>query len=397
MSKGSKEKRERRRRNKAEGRPFRIFVCSYPSRTFDSIEQLMKAAVLYGDHVTLHSPMAALIGSVAALAGAPTQQFLAQVLELGAFLPGETQEQFQQFRTGDNVRVLGTLLDPHTPVRSLLTADQRGELDSLVEQIDGSRADVSRIVDEQLTQAGYRQIAAAFDAGLVSIEPIDIGGDFSEGYLASLQRLLLDPTMYPVFDSEVSKLLKTFVDVGAITVGKHQASRNTQATTAERFLARLPTFPLATMDEIVEIRDDLRRPLTAFRSEMVKLSVVLGSTPLEADFDEAAQNAWIEIVEKCQDVGVDAFDELDELTRERNLVRTYGVELATGAAGASAGLVVGLATHQPLDAAMLSTTVGAAAAASAAIVRGSIGRDRRAAALNAHPYYFLHQAETRLS
>jgi hypothetical protein len=390
MSKSSKAKRERRRRNKAEGRPFRIVVCSYPSRTFDSVEQLMKAAVLYGDQVTLHSPMAALIGSVAALADAPTKEFVAQLLDLGALLPSEVQEQFQQFQTDDNVRILRTLLDPHTPVRSLLSAGQRGELDSFVEQIEGSRADINRVVDEQLTQAGYRGIAPAFDAGFVSIEPIDISVDFSEGYLASLQRLLLDPTMYPIFDGEVRKLLRTFVDAGEITVGTHQASRNTQATTAERFLSRLPTFPLATMDEIVDIRDDLRRPLTAFRSEMVKLSVVLRSTPLEADFDEAAQNAWVEHVEP-------ALDELGELTRERNLLRTYGFELATGAAGASAGLVVGLAIHQPLDAAMLTSTVSAAAAASTAIVRGSIGRERKAAALNAHPYYFLHQTEARLS
>ena len=144
------------------------------------------------------------------------------------------------------------------------------------------------------------------------------------------------------------------------------------------------------MDEVVGIRDELRRPLTAFRSEMVKLSVALGATPLDSDFDEAAQNAWVERVEP-------ALDELDELTRERRLIRTYGVELASGALGASAGLIVGLATRQPLDETMLSTTAGAAAAASAAIVRGSTSRDRRAAQLNAHPYYFLHQAEARLA
>lgn len=350
----------------------------------------MKAAVLYGDQVTLHSPMAALIGSVAALGDAPTGKFVAQLLDLGAVLPSEAQAQLQQFQTADNVRILRTLLDPQTPVRSLLSEDQRLELDSCVEQIEGSRAEVGRVVDEQLTQAGYPRIAPAFDAGLVSIEPIDVSADFSEGYLASLQRLLLDPTMYPVFDGEVSKLLKTFVDAGAVTMGTYQVSRNTQVSTAERFLSRLPTFPLATMDEIVDIRHDLRRPLTAFRSEMVRLSVALGSTPLEADFDEAAQNAWVEQVEP-------ALNELDEMTREKNLLRSYGSELATGAAGASAGLVVGLATRQPLNAAMLTSTFGAAAAASAAIVRGSIGRERKAAALDAHPYYFLHQTETRLS
>ncbi|MEO8265356.1 MAG: hypothetical protein ABI706_07565 [Ilumatobacteraceae bacterium] len=46
---------------------------------------------------------------------------------------------------------------------------------------------------------------------------------------------------------------------------------------------------------------------------------------------------------------------------------------------------------------MLTSTVVAAAAASAAIVRGSIGREGQAAALYAHPYFFLHQTEARLN
>jgi hypothetical protein len=62
------------------------------------------------------------------------------------------------------------------------------------------------------------------------------------------------------------------------------AGRAAQAMGAAGFLARLPTFPPAKVDEIIDIREELQGPLVRFRGAMVKVAREFTAEPWERDF-----------------------------------------------------------------------------------------------------------------
>lgn len=66
--------------------------------------------------------------------------------------------------------------------------------------------------------------------------------------------------------------------------------------TAAALMAQLPTFPQATVDEVLDIRAELAAPLRQFRSAMVEVSKDFTSEAWEADFDDEVQNARVESV-----------------------------------------------------------------------------------------------------
>ncbi len=398
MSQSSKSKRERRRLNKALHAPLRVVVCHYPSTSLGSVAELLKAAVLYGDVVMLHSPIASMLDSIEQYSNAAPADFMDATLHLlhNVDLPGaeELRAKINSLDTqlaskSSSRQILAALLDAKSPVRRLILDEQRLELDGLLTQFDDMRSQLNRVVADQMSRAGVPAVEAAFRANLLTILPI-VGGlnidALASDYFRGLQGVLADPNVYPLLDREAAELVRVFVEAGAINAGRFAIDRSTQVGAAERFLARLPTFPLATMDEIVGIRSDLHRPLHAFRSAMAKMSQSLGASALDREFDEAAQNAWVAEV-------APALAELDELVRDRKILQTYGYDIATSSAGWTSGLLAGLLTRDVQAGAL----VGGAAGVAVSTLKAAREREHATRRLHANPFFFLHQTESKLS
>jgi hypothetical protein len=180
---------------------------------------------------------------------------------------------------------------------------------------------------------------------------------------------------------------KTMRASGASIWMMYSRSRGRQAGAASGFLARLPTFPLASMDEIVDIRSELDRPLVRFRSEMVTVAQDLAVDAHSPEFGQAAEEQWIAKVRP-------ALLELEELVEERRLRTQFAVKLpAGGALGGIGGLVVaGIVGHGTFVSAGAATGAAAVAtAATAAIESAKLGRE-----LRKRPYYLLHRTEDLL-
>jgi len=93
--------------------------------------------------------------------------------------------------------------------------------------------------------------------------------------------------------------------------------------TASDLMGRLPTLPTATVDEVIDIRSELARSLTQFRSAMVTISKSFSSAPWETDFDDEIHDAWVESV-------LPAVESIATSIRENSSLLT----LATGITGA---------------------------------------------------------------
>jgi hypothetical protein len=145
-------------------------------------------------------------------------------------------------------------------------------------------------------------------------------------------------------------------------------------------LARLPTFPTATMSEVVDVRDELSRPLVRFRAEMVSISRGTEVDALDPDFERAAADIWVERVRP-------ALIELDELVREKRLARQFVMALpGGGVAGVVGGLITGVMTGTPIA----GTSMAAATASAVGATSAAFNRPRVEQEIRRRPYYLLH-------
>lgn len=333
-----------------------------------------------------------MLGSVASLSVSGPETLVDLMGQVGPGVSAEFDAGLQRLDVehgpGAGQRILAELANPRSLTRVLLGRQLREagmDLDELDAQLAGLQQQFGSIATDQMTEAGFDELAPAFDAGILSIEPVDLDDELT-GYQRQLEQILSISGVYPVFDDKLGELVASMIDTGAIRANRYSVSRGTQAATADRLLGSLPTFPLATMDEVVSIRADLQRPLVNFRAEMIRVTAELQLNALSGDFEDAAMQLWFERV-------APALAELDEVTRSSALTRTYGVEAAKNlTVPAATAMIVGLTSGSWTSASLAGmANLGVAAASRANEIRkGSQAKQRQ------NPYYFLHSTNRRL-
>jgi hypothetical protein len=386
-------KRARKRFNKAAGRPVRIVVCAYPSSTIEPVLGLVKSAILYGDEVVLHSPAATMLGSVVSLASSGPEALVELISQVGPSLDGNLDAQLrrmdQDHGPGAGKRILAELANPRSLTRLLMGNQLRAaglDLDEVDAKLASAQQQIGSIAEDQISAAGFDQLGPAFDAGILSIEPVELDDELI-GYRRQLEEILTSSNAYPVFDDQLGDFVASMIDAGAMRANRYSLSRGTQAATADRLLGKLPTFPAATIDELVSIRSDLQRPLVNFRAEMIRVTSELQLNAFSGDFEDAAIELWFERV-------MPALAELEEITRSTGLAKTYGVEAAHRLTlPVAAALIVGLTSGNWTAASF----AGIADLGVAAAVGAKDARNRAEAKKRGNPYYFLHATDHRLS
>jgi len=399
MGRASNRKKQRRAQQLLDASALRIVVCWSPAAHLEPALDLLKAAVLYGDQVRLLSPTLSLITNAEALAGADSQTFARALLdivlsapELNPPLAAAIHELTGDLEPEQSAELLHRLLlDPsfasHLP--EPFAAEVR-RLPGLMSQL---RERLVEAVDEHVGSSGLSEVQPALDSGTLRLQLFDLDpmdDSFDAHLFSALQGLLDDESAYPLFDDPFRKLVGSAIDAGALTAPVRPVRRATEAAAAHDFLARLPTFPLATMDEVLDVRSELAVPLVRFRSEMVGLSRDLGTSVLDPDFDEAATTAWRERV-------MPQLQHLEELVEEKKLRRIFGQELLTRADALAPGLTfaAGVITQDSRLLAVASAVAGGTAAVSA-VGRGVVRRSDLGKTVAASPYFFLHDTERLL-
>jgi hypothetical protein len=101
-------------------------------------------------------------------------------------------------------------------------------------------------------------------------------------FVAKLSAHLSSGEGYLIFNEQVASLTEAAIHEGFFKPAPGPAGRSAQAMSAAAFMARLPTFPGATVDEVLDIREELAAPLTQFRGAMVRVPNGFASEAWEA-------------------------------------------------------------------------------------------------------------------
>lgn len=202
--------------------------------------------------------------------------------------------------------------------------------------------------------------------------------------------LLSDPTVHAVCDRQGAALLADLnIDEEALHPGMQR--RHRQAELGTGFIARLPAFPDAPLDELLDLKADLHQPLVRYRAAISKIEADMR---LGADGwhpDDAIEDIWRLTVEPALQ---DLEDSLTDHTLVREMARAASTSVRDLVLGGSA-LAMAVASVGNV-AASLAAAVGLAGAAGQAAATGAVERaaQRRKAARS--DFYYLQRIKSAL-
>ena len=129
-------------------------------------------------------------------------------------------------------------------------------------------------------------------------------------------RMLTDAikNSYPIFDSISNEVMRTAVNARVVNLSEFDKKKIQHAGVSDNLLQKLPNFSDASIDEIIDIRNDLSIPLVRFRSQMLKFSDDIQSCPWDKDFE-------FECIQLYAKEIAPAIQEIDELTKDASFVK----------------------------------------------------------------------------
>jgi len=340
---------------------------------------LVKAALLYGDRVTLCSPAASLLlrleehdprdvpGRLAVLAG------LADDLGLG---DGPARLA--------HVVGVGRYLDAEV-VRLTVDAWWRRYRRSLAEAV---------------VQSGLAELAPAVDATRLTIETLGVGAvarpsDFAEAaaetYAAVVADAVVRGSATPLLDGPTAEALRDAAEAGRVGVSEPCVHRARDGGLAAHVLQRLPLFDRATVPEVLDIRADLDAPLARFRGAVDEFAAEVASAVWDPDFAVEADRVYRRRVAPAVAEIEDAVASVGYL---RELATRYAERPQQFVPLAVPALTVALASPDALAQTVAASLAGLSVVANAAQAGWAVADGRRA--VRARRLFFVYAAGRRL-
>ncbi|MCZ4589598.1 hypothetical protein O4328_39200 [Rhodococcus opacus] len=367
----------------------------------DEIRQ-SQAALLYADSVTLISPRATLIHSIAELEGAPDLKMLELMVDVAPDYAPKYASDFEEL-----LRAVRSV-----PAGNQLSSPQRKQRRAALERLfDGMRPAITDLQDrvrENLSETGYRDLALAMKAGLLSIDPlpdIDVrmtgdrpgDADIAIRYFTRVQHTLTTGNTYPLFDHATSNLVSLGVEAGIFSPVPAARRRGRDAALANGLFDRLPNFEHANMSEILDIRQELRDPLQRFRQGVRQITKDIDTAPEDPQFAHDIEEAWTYTVSPAL---VEIENAIEENTSLRDLVRRTVADPAalTGLVGA-AGLMVaaGPAFGLPAAVTLMLSSAPAALGTGLAAIRTGLAERAALEKVTETQFYFLYGTNAALA
>lgn len=363
---------------------------------------LVKAALLYADHVTLLSPASSLILNLyTAATESQLSQFALLREALLAMAPRSALAQQNLARVNEWIRLSGKIESSHD-----VTSAERFAHQLLHEAVLSMATKQSQSVLDMAQGAGADELARIQRAGLLDLYPFDwSNGTHSalQGFTDAIGTAVSDSRRYPLFDDVIARLVHAGLQEGRFVVSDAATARGRHSGVAANVLERLPLFEEATVDEILDIRRELEDPLMRFRRAIGGLSDQIKTAPWNEDFVGDVQDLFMREVEPA----VLSIREAIDANRIREhlagkLVERRKEVAAAAAAAAAGGPSLGMLLSRMHDFSQvisdpsLVAAVGAAAYGGITLLDVFKGQRDESRNIKRNDFFFYYQAGQRL-
>lgn len=376
-----------------------------------SAAALVKPAILYADDVTIYSPAASMLSAVRDMGRVrdPRDQ-IALTLTLAREVP---QLREQMGASDEMLEQLSTLLaidrrQLDRVARSTGASSQLSDLDRILDGFaDMWALRMPEAIDATKDALEADELLIAIEAG--SVKVADLLGDSATSMIADslrlatgapsitssdglvhtfftrLVELLTEPRTFPLFDAQSSGLIRAFE--ATLDSERSALPRANEVAAAATFMGYLPCFTSMPMDEVIDLRGELKVPLVRFRGAVSRLSRDFESRAIDEGFDLEVEGIWRREVEP-------ALVDIREALAEHGLLR----EIASVALGdprrllLEAGGVVAAAHGRILSLSSLLTGAVAAGLPTLDVVgRAALSRGQGRRQVKSNAFCFLHR------
>lgn len=247
--------------------------------------RILKAAMLYADKVKYYSISTTSLLSLLHLNKLSDKAFL-------EFLVHNHRDKDNRF--AHNVsRILELKSKKYRSAKEIIT------LKKLEKDLQIARKTISQDIEKQALENGLGSVSKAVESGIVELQLFEGKNieEIKENFISTLRHIVLSDDTYPLFDESVSKVVRQAIDAGVVQPGQASINRAKHSGLSHELLSKLPLFDDATIDEILDIRRELDRPLIKFRSAIIKFSKDISSAAWDKDFPMESEQIFREYVE----------------------------------------------------------------------------------------------------
>lgn len=255
--------------------------------------KMVKAALLYADRAKLCS-----MTSSAMLDGLNFREF--PIHKKVDFMEALATRMSGHFDTSSISDIVGRYRQAW---RKRYSKDGRAQLKLLRPHLEKVWPIVEAQTAELMRKAGGNGILQAKESGLLEIHTFDDAllklfsheaerNQWLLEYVGVIASSVSDASTYPLFDDLMNSLIGSGIRAGFITVSESGTIRAKEAGLAAELFKRLPLFEEASIDEILDIRRELERPLVRFRSAMIEFSEKIKDAAWDENFSFDAEQVF---------------------------------------------------------------------------------------------------------
>lgn len=365
---------------------------------------LAKAAALYADSIEILSLGQQAVQSLADFSGGPDENILALMTSLDDktlqhLAGGSDPAQLRQA-----VALIGQL-DPAQLQALSRTSPELAGLEGFADVLRQSRDQMTtsmqgmrEVAGRMRAESGASELDVAFRSGLVRYNTrLPISGD-NDAVIAAFTRevklYLQDPLKFVLLDSLTASLVRSMISEGLVDVPKRSMANAGEALLGTGFLNKLPTLPLATMAQVLEVRDELEDPLTKYRRKVTDLRSHLLTGPFDAHADAEVHGIWRSEVDPAVS---EIRQAMADHTLSKELLREAGQDLAQFVGGTfTRGGVIVLAANTLDVNAVLTTGLAAASASIPIVARALSSRKKARDTAKGNDLYYLYAVDQKL-
>jgi len=263
-----------------------------------------------------------------------------------------------------------------------------------------SAKEISETIYNLLGDKTCREIKYLVDSEVLVLQKFEHMLDDVEGCVTEFFHLLQNSikSSFPLFDDKSNDLMSAAIELGIINLSTTDKRKATHAGISDSYIQMLPSFEMASVEELIDIKNELSKPLVRFRSKMLTFSDQIMTSPWDEDFQEDCMLLYHKEV-------LPAIQELNELASDNSIIKNLLRSTITDKEilKSTAGLVISVAAVGVLsaftDAISANPTVIAAGSALAvskiANVYSQYGEQKKELLRN--DLYFYYKAGKLLS
>lgn len=315
--------------------------------------RLLKAALLYGDKVKLCSLTSSMLFPFALYKYFPEDEKLEVVSSLLLEFyktqnEGDDAEQFDAIiglaKTLQKNRGLKKQLKATLPYKEFLMVHK---LDKEFRQImNKSMQDFGNTFAQISDKMQFKEIEAALESGLVEfqwIQPSEDRDEVIKEYLDVISEAVTSSRTYPLFDDMTGDYVNAAIRENKIKLSETSSSRARHIGLSANLLSRLPLFEYASINEVLDIRQELQKPLIRFRSAMIDFSAKIENAAWDKEFPQECEQIFYQKV-------APAVLEIEEACKSNKRLTVYfdkvlNEKLIAGATASSIGVLLGSASE----------------------------------------------------